>query len=185
MRKSATAAPGERPTVNLHYESFLMERPATPPEKIVLIDDVVTGDLLQGALTFARKVIADKRPLRKLRDEKVRLAGDAAAVQETGAAGEPAVFSPAGFLGKGQLVLPDGRSYGWKMTSFWGSRWAFVDDSDRPLVSFTSRNRFFRAGCDVELGAGTLARPELPIFVLLGWYLLLKRREDSAAGAGG
>jgi predicted amidophosphoribosyltransferase len=42
VRKSATAAPGERPTVNLHYESFLIERPAISPESIVLVDDVVT-----------------------------------------------------------------------------------------------------------------------------------------------
>jgi adenine/guanine phosphoribosyltransferase-like PRPP-binding protein len=28
--------------VNLHYESFFIERPAVPPETIVLIDDVVT-----------------------------------------------------------------------------------------------------------------------------------------------
>jgi hypothetical protein len=42
VRKSATSAPGERPTVNLHYESFLVERPPIPPERIVLIDDVVT-----------------------------------------------------------------------------------------------------------------------------------------------
>ncbi len=42
VRKSATSAPGERPTVNLHYESFLIERPAMPLERIVLIDDVVT-----------------------------------------------------------------------------------------------------------------------------------------------
>jgi len=44
-----------------------------------LIDEVIAGDLLQGALAFARKVVAESRPLRKLRDEKVRLAGDAAA----------------------------------------------------------------------------------------------------------
>ena len=42
VRKSATAAPGERPTVNLHYESFLIEQPAMPLERIVLIEDVVT-----------------------------------------------------------------------------------------------------------------------------------------------
>ncbi len=42
VHKSATAAPGERPTVNLHYESFFIERPTIPPESIVLIDDVVT-----------------------------------------------------------------------------------------------------------------------------------------------
>ncbi len=42
VRKSATAAPGERPTVSVHYESFDIERPPTPPERILLIDDVVT-----------------------------------------------------------------------------------------------------------------------------------------------
>lgn len=40
--KSATAAPGERPTVNLHYESFVIEHQPMRPEGIVLIDDVVT-----------------------------------------------------------------------------------------------------------------------------------------------
>jgi hypothetical protein len=40
--KSATAAPGERPTVNLHYESFVVEHQTMTPEGILLIDDVVT-----------------------------------------------------------------------------------------------------------------------------------------------
>ncbi len=40
--KSATAAPGSCPTVGLHYESFSTERPPVPPERIVLIDDVIT-----------------------------------------------------------------------------------------------------------------------------------------------
>ena len=52
VRKSATAAPGERPTVNLHYESFLIEQPAMPLERIVLIDEVVTkGRTLLAAAT--------------------------------------------------------------------------------------------------------------------------------------
>jgi hypothetical protein len=42
VRKSATAAPGERPTVNRHYESFFIERPPIEPERIVLVDDVIT-----------------------------------------------------------------------------------------------------------------------------------------------
>ncbi|HET9211305.1 MAG TPA: hypothetical protein VFR03_12940 [Thermoanaerobaculia bacterium] len=102
------------------------------------------------------------------------------AVREADAAGEPAVFQ-AGFCGGGQLLLPDGRSYRWKMTSFWGSRWAFLDDSDRPLVSFRPRNRVFRTGAGVEIGPGALRMPELPVLVLLGWYLLLRIRQDSAS----
>jgi predicted amidophosphoribosyltransferase len=42
VRKSATAAAGARPTVALHYRSFLVARPPAIPESVVLIDDVVT-----------------------------------------------------------------------------------------------------------------------------------------------
>jgi 3-hydroxyacyl-CoA dehydrogenase len=45
-----------------------------------LVDEVVRGDLLQEALGFARRLVAEKRPLRKLRDEPAKLAGDPAAV---------------------------------------------------------------------------------------------------------
>src|SRR5271169_3471549 len=40
--KSATAAPGARPTVARHYESFAMQRLSITPPGAVLIDDVVT-----------------------------------------------------------------------------------------------------------------------------------------------
>jgi predicted amidophosphoribosyltransferase len=42
VRKSATAPPNERPTVFRHYESFLFERPPVEPERVVLVDDVIT-----------------------------------------------------------------------------------------------------------------------------------------------
>jgi 3-hydroxyacyl-CoA dehydrogenase len=44
-----------------------------------LFDEIVQGDLPQDAIAFARKVVAEKRALRKLRDEKVKLEGDTAA----------------------------------------------------------------------------------------------------------
>lgn len=42
VRKSATAAPGSRPTVGNHYDSFAIDVNAAPPRQAVLIDDVVT-----------------------------------------------------------------------------------------------------------------------------------------------
>jgi hypothetical protein len=39
--KSATAAPGARPTVAHHYESFAVET-ALPPREVLLVDDIVT-----------------------------------------------------------------------------------------------------------------------------------------------
>lgn len=42
IRKSATAGPGERPSVREHYETLAIERNLFPFEKITLIDDVIT-----------------------------------------------------------------------------------------------------------------------------------------------
>ena len=36
-----------------------------------LIDDIIDGDLLQGGLAFARKILAERRPLTRLRDVKI------------------------------------------------------------------------------------------------------------------
>ena len=45
-----------------------------------LVDEIAQGaDLRAAAVAFARKVVAEQRPLRRLRDEKAKLAGDAAA----------------------------------------------------------------------------------------------------------
>ncbi|MDB6090451.1 MAG: purine/pyrimidine phosphoribosyl transferase signature-containing protein [Gammaproteobacteria bacterium] len=49
VRKSATANNAERPTVKQHYESFAAVRPALAPERIVLVDDVIT----KGRTIFA------------------------------------------------------------------------------------------------------------------------------------
>jgi len=58
VRKSATAAPGARPSVSLHYDSFCIETPPIPPESIVLIDDVITkGRTLLAAASRVREAI--------------------------------------------------------------------------------------------------------------------------------
>jgi len=60
VRKSATAAPGARPTVALHYESFLMERPRITAPSVVLIDDVITkGRTLLAAAARLREAFPE------------------------------------------------------------------------------------------------------------------------------
>lgn len=49
VRKSGTAPPGGRPTVDHHYESFRVEDTSTPPGSVVLVDDVIT----KGRTLFA------------------------------------------------------------------------------------------------------------------------------------
>jgi predicted amidophosphoribosyltransferase len=56
VRRSATSAAGKRPTVTVHYDSFAIDYAATPPESIILVDDVVTkGRTLLAAATRIRE----------------------------------------------------------------------------------------------------------------------------------
>jgi hypothetical protein len=64
VRKSATAAPCDRPSVNVHYESFFVERPTNPPERIVLIDDVITKG---RTLLAAASCVHDAFPCAQIR----------------------------------------------------------------------------------------------------------------------
>jgi 3-hydroxyacyl-CoA dehydrogenase len=49
---------------------------AEKAKELGLIDEIVQGDLLEGALSFARTVLKNKTPLRRIRDQKARLDGD-------------------------------------------------------------------------------------------------------------
>jgi predicted amidophosphoribosyltransferase len=58
VRKSATSAPGERPSVALHYASFSMDLPPVVPTTVVLVDDVITrGRTLLAAASRVREAL--------------------------------------------------------------------------------------------------------------------------------
>jgi predicted amidophosphoribosyltransferase len=58
VRKSATAAPGARPTVDAHYASFLVDRPPRLFGSVILVDDVITkGRTLLAAAARLREAL--------------------------------------------------------------------------------------------------------------------------------
>jgi predicted amidophosphoribosyltransferase len=62
VRKSATAAPGARPSVAVHYASFSIDRPPVIPTSVVLIDDIVTrGRTLLAAASRVREAFPDAK----------------------------------------------------------------------------------------------------------------------------
>ena len=50
--------------------------PAEKAKELGLVDEIVQGDLLEAGLAFTKKLVADKKPLRRVRDMKARLDGD-------------------------------------------------------------------------------------------------------------
>jgi 3-hydroxyacyl-CoA dehydrogenase len=48
--------------------------PAKDALSVGLIDEIIEGDLMAGAVAFARKVVAEKRPLKRVRDMEEKLA---------------------------------------------------------------------------------------------------------------
>jgi predicted amidophosphoribosyltransferase len=64
VRKSATAAPGERPTLKAHYDTLAVECADFPPRpsEIVLVDDVVTkGRTLLAAAMRLQEALPHSR----------------------------------------------------------------------------------------------------------------------------
>ena len=85
----------------------------------------------------------------------------------------------------GTLELPDGRKY--RATSnLWQSKLEFQDPSGNPIIKLkTGGLMHLSAGVEIEPAAARI--PELPWMVMLGWYLAVMMKNDSAgaAAAGG
>ena len=95
-----------------------------------------------------------------------------------------AVFKPS-WMGGGTLDLSGGRSLRFGAANFWHSQWDWSDvASQSPLVHFKSRQGILKMEGQVDIEASAVTYPELPLLVLLGWYLLILFARDSAAAAG-
>ena len=95
-----------------------------------------------------------------------------------------ATFQPS-WSGGGTLELP-GRVLRFGAANFWHSQWDWQDGEKQPLVHFKSQHGFLKMEGQVEIEPGAAAISELPLLVVLGWYLLvLFARDAASAGATG
>ena len=85
--------------------------------------------------------------------------------------------------GGGTAVFPSGSRYRWVRRSFWRGEWAFVDEKDDPLVTFTPQPGFFKYQLAVRILPRAIGVPELPLLTLLGCYTLILQAHDAAASS--
>jgi hypothetical protein len=110
-------------------------------------------------------------------------------VRREGEENDLAVYRPTWSGTHGAIDFGDGRLFHWKTANFWATRYTLVDGSGELLVTYHSGLKDARLGnllktqARVEIDPAAYDLAELPILVLLGWYLIILQQEDSAAVA--
>jgi hypothetical protein len=102
-------------------------------------------------------------------------------VRVSGSDADVAVFRPR-WAGGGTLEFADGHSVDLRSANFWQSEWVW-QEKDQPLILFKGRHGLIKAKGAVEIQPAGAARPDAPLLVLLGWYLILLHADDASASA--
>ena len=83
----------------------------------------------------------------------------------------------------GQVVFPDGRTFDWNKTNFWGTQKAWIDPVSKVPSIQISIGSFSRKST-VIIDPQAVEIPELSLLVVLGFYnILVEKRRQAAAAA--
>jgi hypothetical protein len=93
-----------------------------------------------------------------------------------------ASFAP-GWAGGGTLDQGSGGQLRLGAANFWHSQWDWIDGQNQPLVHFKSHQGLLKVEGEVKIEAAAIERPDLPLLVVLGWYLLVLFGKDAAAAS--
>ena len=109
-------------------------------------------------------------------------------VREAGREDDIAVFWPR-LWGGGWLDYPTGKRFQWRSMNFWGSSWGFTGMQGEPVFTMKPGSQeakladLLKTQALVDIDAHAYDVTELPLLLVLGWYLMIMQQEESTAGA--
>lgn len=103
-------------------------------------------------------------------------------VRAPGSNENSAVFHPS-WTGGGTLDLGPGRQLRFSPANFWRTRYDWIDAPDIPLVHFQGHG-LHAWESRVEIEQSAVASREVPLLVVLGWYLLVLWMLDAEVSGG-
>jgi hypothetical protein len=167
-----------------HESELVWTQPAALGRRFVLSQ----GETQRGTLTFSSAFGSLANASYGERQWTFKRAGflsPRVTVRAPGSDSDLALFR-ATWNGSGDVEFSSGVRYHWKATNFWNSEWAFFrrveGSAEKELVlAFHNKGGLFKHGAIVTFGPNAEALPELPILILLGWYLRVLMFEDTAA----
>jgi hypothetical protein len=94
-----------------------------------------------------------------------------------------AVVVKVAWTGGCTLELSQGRQVRFGAANFWRTRWQWSDvATEAPLVQFKSHpGGLMKFGGQVAIDMPAIAYPELPLLIVLGWFLLVLYARSSGA----
>lgn len=96
---------------------------------------------------------------------------------------EPARFDYNWSVDGGWLTFTDGRRFRWRRGNFMGTKWAWVNELDEPIMGFQTGG-LFRLNGEIDIDPDvTMKTRTLPLLLFLGWFLIALHRSDAAAVA--
>ena len=102
-------------------------------------------------------------------------------IRPCGSDAEIGIFKNNTWSGGGTLEFLDGRKFQ-ATTNFWQSKFGFETESGEKLIEFESVGLLHPA-LTVVIDPIAVSKPELPLMVMLGCYLVVMMRTDAAAAA--
>ncbi len=107
-------------------------------------------------------------------------------IRKSGEQNETALFHPQ-FQGTGWLSVNNNRAFLWKSTNFWGSEWGFFDAKGgtlcllRPGTPKPQIVNLIKSQSTLEIKPDARSIAELPLLVMLGWYLMILHQADTTS----
>lgn len=99
-------------------------------------------------------------------------------IRPTGSTDPIAIFQKSWWKSWGTLEFPDGRAYR-SASNLWASRYSFLDKSGEPIVELKNCGVLHRAAT-LTIARRALDIKELPMMVILAWYLDVMMQNDAA-----
>jgi hypothetical protein len=87
------------------------------------------------------------------------------------------------WMGDSKLTLSKGRRYQLFKTGILSNNWSLVDENEELIFEIREGMRLFKHDADIDLQVGAIMRKELPLLILLSWYLAYMQLQDAAAAA--
>lgn len=106
-------------------------------------------------------------------------------VREEGSAEASAVYTQS-WTGRGTVTFADGTEYCWNASHVWGTTWCFRRGGQQASLCVSEQTPR-KTGAQVRMCAGAASLPEMPVLLLLGWYLrrlAIERLGETIPGLG-